>query len=54
MNETIAPWHLASGQVYHIRRECGAPMENQVPGTAGRRVCLDCLQIILQELVERA
>lgn len=51
---TIAPWYSRGGTAYHIRDDCGMgntiAQENQVPGTDGRRVCIDCLVLLLREL----
>ena len=51
---TIAPWHSRGGDVYHIRDDCGMgntiTPESQIPGTASRRVCIDCLVLLLREM----
>ena len=51
---TIAPWYSTSGDVYHIRDDCGQGTsiqpESQIPGTANRRVCIDCLVLLIREM----
>ena len=47
---TVAPFHLINGEVYHVRDDCGQwNAGNRLPGTADRKVCLDCLVLLVRE-----
>ena len=51
---TTAPWYTAGGQVYHVRDDCGQwkndGTQNRIQGTDNRRVCIDCLVLLVREI----
>ena len=55
---TVSPWYSPTGDVYHVRFDCGAAnivsAGNRTPGTGNRRVCLDCLVLLMREFGEHA
>ena len=50
---TTNPWHSATGDVYHIRSECGyggeVPAERRSVGTGGKRLCEECFLLLAGE-----
>ena len=56
--KTVSPWYSLTGDVYHVRLDCGAAtsvlVTNRVPGTGKKRVCLDCLVLLMRERGEHA
>ncbi len=55
MATTIAPWYTQDGGVYHIRDDCGQwkrSGENKIQGTADRKVCIDCLVLLIKEIAQ--
>ena len=50
---TINPWHSATGDVYHIRGECGyggeVPGERHSGGTGRKRLCGECFLLLADE-----
>ena len=52
---TRAPRYYPAGKVYHIRSDCShwEHASQRGSGMAGsRRICLECLQLLIQELAE--
>ena len=56
--KTVSPWYSPTGDVYHVRLDCGAAQRvlvtSRVSGTGKRRVCLDCLVLLVRERGEPA
>ena len=50
---TVAPWHTAGGDVYHIRDDCKyyshILSELLIEGTAERQACMECMHALVVE-----